>query len=203
MRFFGFFLEGCTHESLLLAQYNQQRLQGQCKFVSVRPLGSLCLGSAHVQDLPQRRRERREAQRELRRIQVKRILISAFLIVCFLEIAVAQSLSADEKKIVNYVDAHMTDAISLLERVVNIESASQNVAGVKSVGSVFKSEFEALGMKARWIDMPPEMERAGHLVAETSGARGKRLTPTRTHRYGARRRTLSQGREQSVRHRKL
>lgn len=106
---------------------------------------------------------------------MKRILISAFLIACFVEIAVAQSLSADEKKIVNYVDAHMTDAISLLEKVVNIESASQNVAGVKSVGSVFKSEFEALGMKARWIDMPPEMERAGHLVAETSGARGKRL----------------------------
>lgn len=106
---------------------------------------------------------------------MKRILMSVLVFFCFLEIAVAQSLSADEQKIVNYVDTHMTDAISLLEKVVNIESASQNVAGVKSVGSVFKSEFEALGMKARWIDMPPEMERAGHLVAETSGARGKRL----------------------------
>jgi glutamate carboxypeptidase len=106
---------------------------------------------------------------------VKRILSSTFLIVCFLEIAVAQSLSAEEKKIVNYVDAHKTEAVALLERVVNIESATQNVAGVKSVGSVFKNEFEALGMKARWIDMPPEMKRAGHLVAETSGTRGKRL----------------------------
>jgi len=106
---------------------------------------------------------------------VKRILMSVLVTFCFLEIAIAQSLSADEKKIVNYVDAHIPDAISLLEKVVNIESASQNVAGVKSVGAVFKGEFEALGMKARWIDMPAEMERAGHLVAETTGARGKRL----------------------------
>ena len=43
----------------------------------------------------------------------------------------------------------MPEAVSLLEKVVNIESASQNVAGVKSVGAVFKTEFEALGMKAR------------------------------------------------------
>ncbi|MEK6281170.1 MAG: M20/M25/M40 family metallo-hydrolase [Acidobacteriota bacterium] len=106
---------------------------------------------------------------------MKRILSSTVLIICFLEIAVAQSLSAEEKKIVNYVDAHMAEAISLLEKVVNIESASQNVTGVKSVGSVFKNEFEAIGMKANWIDMPPEMGRAGQLVAETSGARGKRL----------------------------
>ncbi|HYJ88686.1 MAG TPA: M20/M25/M40 family metallo-hydrolase [Pyrinomonadaceae bacterium] len=106
---------------------------------------------------------------------MKRILMSVLVTFCFLEIAIAQSLSADEKKIVNYVDAHIPDAISLLEKVVNIESASQNVAGVKSVGAVFKGEFEALGMKARWIDMPAEMERAGHLVAETTGARGKRL----------------------------
>jgi glutamate carboxypeptidase len=101
--------------------------------------------------------------------------MSLLLITCFLEVAIAQSLSAEEKKIVNYVDAQMPTAVSLLERVVNIESASQNVAGVKKVGLVFKSEFDALGMKTRWIEMPPEMERAGHLVAETSGTRGKRL----------------------------
>ena len=106
---------------------------------------------------------------------MKSILLFTFLVFCCLESAIGQSLSAEEKKIVSYVDAHMPEAVSLLEKVVNIESASQNVAGVKSVGAVFKTEFEALGMKARWIDMPTEMERGGHLVAETSGTRGKRL----------------------------
>ena len=27
----------------------------------------------------------------------------------------------------------------------------------------------------KWIDLPPEMKRAGHLFAETSGKRGKRI----------------------------
>lgn len=94
---------------------------------------------------------------------------------CFFELAIAQALTAEEKKIVNYIDAQIPAAVSLLEKVVNIESASQNVAGVKKVGLVFKNEFDALGMKTRWLEMPLEMERAGHLVAETSGTRGKRL----------------------------
>jgi glutamate carboxypeptidase len=86
-----------------------------------------------------------------------------------------QSLSAEERRIAAYVDSNMSEAISLLERVVNINSASQNIAGVKRVGDVFKSEFEALGLTAKWLDMPAEMNRAGHLLAETTGSRGKRL----------------------------
>ncbi len=135
--------------------------------------------------------------------KVKRILMYVLVFFCFLEIAIGQSLSAEEKKIVSYVDAHMPEAVSLLEKVVNIESASQNVAGVKSVGSVFKTEFETLGMKARWIDMPTEMERGGASGRGNLGRTRQAVTLTRTHRHGARGRTLSQGREQSVRHRKL
>jgi len=87
----------------------------------------------------------------------------------------AQKISADEQKIVDYLDAHMTEAIGTLESIVNIESPSEDVAGVKQVGMVFKREFEALGLTARWIDMPPEMQRAGHLVAATTGTKGKRV----------------------------
>ncbi|MEP6912645.1 MAG: M20/M25/M40 family metallo-hydrolase [bacterium] len=87
----------------------------------------------------------------------------------------AQKLSADEQKIIDYVDAHMGEAVITLENVVNTESPSEDIAGVKQVGSIFKRELELLGLTARWIDMPGEMKRAGHLVASTKGTKGKRV----------------------------
>ena len=104
-------------------------------------------------------------------------LTATLLLIFSFQIAGAQALSPEEKRIVAYIDAHAAEAVSLLEKVVNIESATQNVAGVKRVGQVFKTEFEAIGLTARWIDMPSEMNRAGHLVAETPGTngRGKRI----------------------------
>ncbi len=74
-----------------------------------------------------------------------------------------------------YVDAHQDEAMALLERVVDIESPTEDLAGVKAVGTVLKTELESLGLTARWVEMPPEMKRAGYLVAETHGTRGKRL----------------------------
>jgi len=105
------------------------------------------------------------------------ILAATFLLLCLYLTAAAQALSPEEQKIVKYIDAHSAAAVELLEKVVNIESATQNLAGVKRVGEVFQSEFAALGMTARWIDMPAEMNRAGHLIAETPAAagRGKRI----------------------------
>jgi glutamate carboxypeptidase len=48
---------------------------------------------------------------------------------------------------------------------------------VKQVGQAFKREFESIGLTARWIEMPPEMNRGGHLLAENTNAnaRGKRI----------------------------
>ncbi|MFN0122097.1 MAG: M20/M25/M40 family metallo-hydrolase [Blastocatellia bacterium] len=87
----------------------------------------------------------------------------------------AQKLSAEERKIVSYIDAHQAEAIAFLEKIVNIESPTENLAGVRQVGMAFKQELDALGMAAQWLDMPPEMKRAGHLAAETSGLKGKRV----------------------------
>lgn len=87
----------------------------------------------------------------------------------------AQKISPDEQKIVTFIDAHSNEAIALLEKVVNIESPTENLAGVRQVGSVFKAEFEALGFTARWINMPANMKRGGHLLAEKSGTKGKRV----------------------------
>lgn len=101
--------------------------------------------------------------------------LAALLSIVLVGITYAQKLSPEEQKIVAYIDAHRDDAIAMLEKVVNIESPTQNVAGVKQVGLAFKTEFDAIGFKTKWLEMPPEMKRAGHLLAEHSGTKGKRL----------------------------
>jgi glutamate carboxypeptidase len=98
----------------------------------------------------------------------------AFVVLCVAPFE-AQKISAEEQKIVEYIDAHANDAVSLLEKTVNIESATENLAGVRQYGMVFKTEFDALGFNTKWIEMPPEMRRAGHLLAETQGTKGKRV----------------------------
>ncbi len=87
----------------------------------------------------------------------------------------AQTLSPEEQKIASYIDAHQAEEIALIEKVVNVQSPTENIAGVKQVGVIFKSQLEALGFTPKWIDMPGEMKRAGHLVAERKGTKGKRL----------------------------
>lgn len=97
-----------------------------------------------------------------------------FLVVFSLAIS-AQQLTADEQKIISYIDANSESVFSILEKTVNIESPTENLAGVKEVGMIFKKELEAIGFKAKWIEMPAEMKRAGHLIAEKQGGKGKRV----------------------------
>ena len=52
-------------------------------------------------------------------------------------------MNADEKALVTFVDAHNDEALTLLERVVNINSGTQNHAGVQEVGKVFRQELDA------------------------------------------------------------
>ena len=106
---------------------------------------------------------------------VSQMMIALLVAVSFCTYSEAQQLSADEKKIISYVDAHTADAIALLEKIVNIESPTENLAGVKQVGIVFKGELESIGMTAKWLEMPASMKRGGHLLAETNGTKGKRL----------------------------
>jgi glutamate carboxypeptidase len=94
---------------------------------------------------------------------------------CAAHSAAAAPLSPIEQNIVAHVQARSAPALALLERSVNINSGTMNHAGVKAVGSLFRAELDALGFRTRWIDMPPAMQRAGHLVAERTGKRGKRV----------------------------
>ena len=89
--------------------------------------------------------------------------------------AQAQRLSREEQRVVAWVDAHVNDAIALLERTVNVNSGTMNHEGVREVGRMFAAPLDSLGFRTRWVDLPDSLERAGHLFAERTGRRGKRL----------------------------
>jgi glutamate carboxypeptidase len=85
----------------------------------------------------------------------------------------APALSANEQQLVTFITAHNAEALSLLERVVNINSGTQNLAGVREVGRIFQQQLDALGFRTRWVDASG-VKRAGHLVAEHPGP-GRRI----------------------------
>lgn len=88
--------------------------------------------------------------------------------------AAQQPLSPLERRIVESVDAGTPAAIAFLEEVVNINSGTMHVEGVRAVGQAFRAQLDALGFATRWIPLA-DVQRAGHLFAERSGASGKRL----------------------------
>jgi glutamate carboxypeptidase len=78
------------------------------------------------------------------------------------------------------VDAETPAATALLEKLVNINSGTMNLAGVIAVKDVVAPHLEALGFKVRWTPMESLVGRAGDLVAEhpcPAGTRrcGKRI----------------------------
>jgi len=84
-------------------------------------------------------------------------------------------LSDTEQRMVAAVKQRTPAALELLEKSVRINSGTLNPEGVRAVGEIYRAELEALGFKTRWIDMPPAMKRAGHLVAVHEGNAGKRV----------------------------
>jgi glutamate carboxypeptidase len=96
-----------------------------------------------------------------------------------MHLAGAQQLSPVEQQIAAEIHAHVPQALELLRQSVLINSGTMNQAGVRAVGKLFRDQFDELGFQTRWIELPPEMRRAGHLLAELPAAGrqggGKRL----------------------------
>jgi glutamate carboxypeptidase len=84
-------------------------------------------------------------------------------------------LSKAEKKIVKTIRKNSAEQIEFLEQVVNINSGSLNLKGVREVGTVFDQAFKNINFETKWIEMPSEMNRAGHFFAERKGSKGKRI----------------------------
>ena len=88
--------------------------------------------------------------------------------------------TAAEAAMVKAVDAEAPAAVALLEKIVDINSGTMNLAGVVKVKDVIEPQFVALGFKTRWVPMDQLTARAGDLVAEHpcslgAGKCGKKL----------------------------
>ena len=89
--------------------------------------------------------------------------------------AFAAPPSAAERTMIATVDAEQQRTLALLERAVNQNSGTRNLAGVKAVHEIFAPEFAALGFTVRWVPQDA-VGRAGHLIASHKGKPGtKRL----------------------------
>ncbi|MFC4721476.1 M20/M25/M40 family metallo-hydrolase [Geojedonia litorea] len=87
---------------------------------------------------------------------------------------IAQKLSSTEINIINIIESNNNKAIDFLKEVVNVNSGTMNHEGVKKVGMIFKAAYDDINFKTSWIDLSA-VNRSGHLFAETSGDKGKKL----------------------------
>ena len=106
---------------------------------------------------------------------MNKIFFSLLFIFSFVLNLNSQKLTKTELKIIDKVKATHEESIDFLEKVVNINSGSLNPKGVRKVGNIFSDALDDIGFETRWIDMPKEMNRAGHLFASIKGKKGKKL----------------------------
>lgn len=85
----------------------------------------------------------------------------------------SKGASAVETRMAASIDANAENAVGLLQRLVDVNSGTMNLAGVEEVGRMMRAELEPLGFTVRWVPMA-SVGRAGHLVAEHKGRKGKK-----------------------------
>ncbi len=106
---------------------------------------------------------------------MKRINLLVALIILLQCSALSQNLNSDEKKIIASIRTALPQHLQLLESLVNINSGTLNIKGVRAVGDALRVGFNKIGFSTEWINMPDSMKRAGHLVASIKGNKGKKL----------------------------
>lgn len=82
------------------------------------------------------------------------------------------TLDRTEQSLRAEVTRRRDDQVAYLEKLVNIPSGSLNVQGVREVGRVVAATLDSLGFDSKWVDVPAEMKRAGHLVSTHGGRPG-------------------------------
>ena len=80
----------------------------------------------------------------------------------------AAELAPPERQMIATVDAEQERTVAMLEKWVNQNSGTLNLAGVDAVGKMVRAELEPLGFTVEWIDIGAA-GRAGHLVARHKG----------------------------------
>jgi glutamate carboxypeptidase len=102
-----------------------------------------------------------------------KLLLALLCIVAFAPAAGAQKLSSKERAIARRIPGQQAADLALLEKVVDINSGTHNLDGVRAVGQAFGDEFKRLGFAVRWVPLPDSLQRAGHLIAERKGRKGR------------------------------
>lgn len=80
-----------------------------------------------------------------------------------------------ENQISDYINTQQQEQLLLLEKLVNINSGTTNLVGVRKIGEILRPKFEELGFTVRWAEAPVDMGRVGTLIAERSGGKSKKL----------------------------
>ncbi|MGC3943060.1 MAG: M20/M25/M40 family metallo-hydrolase [Chryseolinea sp.] len=105
---------------------------------------------------------------------MKTTLLTAWICLVTLTLS-AQTLSKDERQLVKLIQGYQAESIKFLEQTVNINSGTYNVAGIRTVGAIYQKFLDEIGFTTKWVDMPADMQRAGHLIGEIKGKKGKRI----------------------------
>jgi glutamate carboxypeptidase len=103
------------------------------------------------------------------------VKLTTALFLLLLATSARAQLGADEAAMVKWIDTQTAGIEALVERTVNINSGTMNHEGVRAVGAILRSELDGLGFETEWINVPAEVDRAGHLFARRDGVQGRRL----------------------------
>jgi glutamate carboxypeptidase len=102
-------------------------------------------------------------------------IVYAFLASSLAAAPASAAFTPAEQTLIRTIDAEQQRTTGMLQRWVDQNSGSHNLAGVRAVRDMVEPEFRQLGFTTEWIDMK-DAGRAGHLVARHAGSRtGKRL----------------------------
>lgn len=103
-----------------------------------------------------------------------RLLLSALLLLVAAP-WLSAALTPLEERIAAAVDTQSGTFAAELEHAIGIDSPTENFAGIRALADWHAAQFAALGFAARFEELPPETGRAGHLVAERRGTKGRRV----------------------------
>jgi glutamate carboxypeptidase len=109
-----------------------------------------------------------------KKCNLKLICIFVTLIFLFSQTVTANRPSI-ENQISQYISDQQQEQRSLLKKLVNINSGTTNIAGIRHVGALLQAQLEELGFNVRWVEEPASMQRAGTMIAEHPGTKGKRI----------------------------
>ncbi|MGQ3889525.1 M20/M25/M40 family metallo-hydrolase [Legionella sp. CNM-1927-20] len=105
---------------------------------------------------------------------MKRV-IRLFFLLFVIQTFNANASTQVENEMIHFLRTNAKKQLQLLENIVNINSGTTNIKGVKKVGERLEAELKQLGFTTKWMPLPPKMNRADTLVAFHQGKKGKRV----------------------------